>query len=86
MGRVRYYCIGAYCLSSNVDNNTLCDVQRAWEHLHKGYTPLLIGDLNAEIQTPPSIRDVAVADQAAAMDVFDMSCLDTGYKADKHGG
>ena len=72
-GRGRYYCIGAYCPPSDVDNNTVCDIQRAWERCPKGYLPLLMGDLNANIERPLSERDVAVAEQAAAMDVVDMS-------------
>ena len=34
---------------------------------------MLLGDLNADLETPRSERDVAVAEQAAAMDVTDMS-------------
>ena len=64
-----YYYIGGYCPPPDVDNNTVYDIQRAWEHCHKGFQSLLIGHLNINIQSPLSERDVAVAVQAVAMDV-----------------
>ena len=72
-GRGKYYLIGAYCPPSDLDDAAIQDVQRAWGKCPKGYEPLLLGDLNANIESPKSRRDVAVLDQAAGMDVHDMS-------------
>ena len=72
-GRGRFYCIGAYCPPSDVENKTLRDIQRTWVKCPKGSQPILLGDLNANIQLPQSERDIAIAEQAALMDVSDMS-------------
>ena len=72
-GRGKYYLIGAYCPPSDLDDTAIQDVQRAWGKCPKGYEPLLLGDLNANIESPKSRRDVAASDQAAGMDVHDMS-------------
>jgi exonuclease III len=72
-GRGRYYCIGAYRPPSEVDNNTAEDINRAWDKCPKGSEPILMGDLNVNLARPQSKWDIAMAEQAAAMDVHDMT-------------
>ena len=72
-GRGRFYCIGAYCPPSDVDEEAIGDIQRAWAQCPKGSHPIVLGDLNANIHNPQTDRDMAVTEQAAAMDIQDMS-------------
>ena len=70
-GKGQYCVIGAYIPPS--DDAPLADIEKAWRSCPKGSKPILLGDLNADIEYPKSDRDVAVAEQAAGMDVYDMS-------------
>ena len=70
-GLGRYYVIGGYIPPS--DMSPLSEVKEAWKHCPKGAQPIWLGDLNADIEYPKSERDVAIAEQAAAMDLVDQT-------------
>ena len=73
-GRGRFYCIGAYSPpSAAAETDTIGDVQQAWESCPKNHEPILMGDFNADLHRPISERDVAFAEQAAAMDMNNVS-------------
>ena len=53
----------------------LQDIEEAWTACPKGIKPLLLGDLNIDLENPIRDRDIdiAVAELIMAMDVHDMS-------------
>jgi exonuclease III len=70
-GRDRYFVVGAYI--SPTDLTALADVDKAWKQCPKGCKPMLLGDLNINLEYPRNERDVAVAEQIVEMDLTDMS-------------
>ena len=71
-GASRFYIIGAYILPSSL--TALAEVQKAWLQCPSHCTPMLVGDLNVDLESPPGDeRGVAIADQVDAMDLRCMS-------------
>ena len=71
MGADRYYCVGCYIPLS--DLTTLEDVKKAWLNCSKGGRPLLVGDLNINLESSRDERAAEIAEQVDTMDLTDMT-------------
>jgi len=70
-GRHQYYVVGCYIPPS--DLATLDDIQKAWNHCPSGARPLLLGDLNINLESPRDERDEKIAEQCDYMDLTDIT-------------
>jgi len=67
----RYFVVGCYIPPS--DLSVLEHIQTAWEQCPKGYKPMLIGDLNINLDVPRDERDETIAEQCDDWGLSDMS-------------
>ena len=70
-GRHRYYVVGCYIPPS--DLSALEDVRRAWSQCPSGARPLLVGDLNINLESPRDERDVEIAEHVDHMNLTDLT-------------
>lgn len=70
-GKHRYYVVGCYVPPSEMD--TFDHVESAWGQCPKGFTPILMGDLNVDLETPSDERDDRVAEWCDTQDITCMS-------------
>ena len=64
--------MGAYILPT--DLTALTNVEKAWHQYPKGCKPMLIGDLNVNLESSRDERDEeAIAEQVDDMDLIDMT-------------
>ena len=66
----RFYVMGCYIPPGDI--SALDDVQRAWRAMPQGCTPLLMGDLNINLDIPRDAREMTIVDQCDDMDLVDM--------------
>ena len=72
-GQDRFYIVGAYIPPS--DLNALEEVAKAWQQCPKGCLPMLVGDLNVDLDnTPADERGMTIAEQVDAMDLVCRTC------------
>ena len=60
-GGAKFYVVGCYIPPS--DLVALDHVRDAWRQCPKGFTPLLLGDLNINLESPRDERDEVIAEQ-----------------------
>ena len=70
-GGADYYVVGCYIPPS--DLATLEQVKAAWAHCQKDFIPLLVGDLNINLEFPRDERDGIILEQCDAWDLTDMA-------------
>ena len=70
-GELKFYVVGCYIPPS--DLTTLDQVRAAWARCPKGFRPLLLGDLNLNLESPRDERDAEIAAQVDHMDLADMT-------------
>jgi len=70
-GGKRFYVVGCYIPPDDLD--ALENIKLAWEERPEGHSPLLLGDLNINLESPRSEREVEIAEQCDYMDMQDMS-------------
>ena len=70
-GEVRYYVVGCYLPPSDKEGKNLGDVANALDKMPKGCIPMLLGDLNVDLDVPRNEQEAKVA---AAMDHHGMAC------------
>ena len=67
---IRYYIVGCYLLWGENYQSTFAHVKKAWEQCPKGSTPLLVGDLNVDIDDPRDgrfeLRDETIIEQVVS--------------------
>ena len=67
-GSDRYYVVGAYIAPSC--STTILEVEAAWQQCPKDCIPVLVGDLNTDLESPSDDeRGMAIAEQVDAMDL-----------------
>jgi hypothetical protein len=71
MGSTRFFVVGCYIPPSNLE--TLAYIDKAWRKCPKGAHPILVGDLNLNLQAPRTEREETIAEQVDAMNLVDMS-------------
>ncbi len=71
LGATRWYIVGCYIPPT--DLTTLMHVDEAWRACPKGCHPILLGDLNVNLDAPCNERDDTIADQVDAVALTDMS-------------
>ena len=69
-GELKFYVVGCYIPPS--DLSTLDQVRGAWERCPKGFRPILLGDLNINLESPRDERDEEIAEQVDSYDLSDM--------------
>ncbi|KAL7524110.1 hypothetical protein ACHAXR_000447, partial [Thalassiosira sp. AJA248-18] len=74
-----FYVVGCYIPPS--DPETLEHVEKAWENCPKGFRPLLIGDMNINLESPRDERDETIAEQC---DFWDLSCMSAHFMQRRH--
>jgi hypothetical protein len=72
----RYYVVGCYIPPSDTDGTTRRTIERALEMRPKGSVPLVIGDLNANLEFP---RDRQEEILSTAMGRLGLSCITNHY-------
>jgi len=70
-GADQYYVVRCYIPPFN--RTTLDDVRTAWGHCPSGARPLLVGDLNVNLESPGDKRGEEIAEQVGYMNLTDMS-------------
>ena len=70
-GSERYFVVGAYIPPSKTDASTIKCVTDAFTNRPKGCLPLLIGDLNVDLECP---RDMKEAEIAASVEDLGLGC------------
>ena len=71
-GADRFYIVGCYIPPSDTD--ALEEVAKAWQQCPKDCLPMLVGDLNVDLDTiPMDERGMAIAEQVDAMDLTCMT-------------
>ena len=71
-GELKFYVVGCYIPPS--DLTTLDQVRAAWARCPKGFRPMLLGDLNLNLESPRDEREEEIAEQLDAYDLTDMGC------------
>ena len=71
-GTDRYYAVGCYIPPFHLAWTTIATIKQVMAEMPKGCTPLIVGDLNVDLDNPRDDRDEVVAE---AMDALDVSCL-----------
>ena len=66
-----YYVVGCYIPPH--DLGTLEKVKAAWAECPKGFIPMLIGDMNIDLDSPRDDREETIAEQCDAWDITDMA-------------
>ena len=70
-GEARYYVMGCYMPPSDKEGKNLDNVMDALDKMPKGCIPMLLGNLNADLDVPRNKQEAKVA---AAMDHHGMAC------------
>ena len=70
-GEDRFYVVGCYIPPS--DRVTLEQVRSAWANCPKGCIPMLLGDLNVNLESPRDERDEEIAEECGFRGLTDMS-------------
>ena len=70
-GEARYYVVGCYLPPSDKEGKNLDDVVDALDKMPEGCIPMLLGDLNVDLDVPWNEQEAKVA---AAMDHHGMVC------------
>ena len=70
-GEDRFYVVGAYIPPS--DLKTLDDVRSAWANCPKKCKPIVLGDLNINLESPCDERDETIAEEMDFCALSDMS-------------
>ena len=74
-GELRYYVVGCYIPPSSTAE--LADIRRAYKRCPKGFKPILMGDLNINLESPRDERDMEIAEQ---VDWMDLGCLTDHFR------
>ena len=72
MGTDRYYVVGRYIPPYDVTGTMITTIEQAMAEMPKECIPLIVGDLNIDLDNPRDDRDEVAAE---AMDALDVSCL-----------
>ena len=71
-GEDRFYVVGVYIPPS--DLKTLDDVRSAWANCPKNCKPIVLGDININLESPCNERDETIAEEMDFCALSDMSC------------
>eukprot|EP00957_Ditylum_brightwellii_P145561 11083161-Ditylum_brightwellii.AAC.1 len=82
MGLDQYFVMGCYIPPD--DLAALEHVKKVWEEWLKGCKPLLLGDLNIDLEYPRDKRDGIIAKQCNSMDLHCMSRQFHGHHRNIH--
>ena len=72
MGRERYFVVGCYIPPSDVDSQTLAVVVATLEQRPKGCLPMIICNLNVDLESPWNMKEAKVAN---VVDNLGIGCL-----------
>jgi hypothetical protein len=75
-GEARYYVVGWYLLPSDTEGKNLDDVADAMTRMPEGCIPMVLGDLNVNLDVPRNEQEAKVA---AVMDHHGMACASTHF-------
>jgi len=71
MGSTQFFVVGCYIPPSDLE--TVVCINKAGRECLKGAHPILVGDLNLNLQAPRSEREDTIAEQVDVMNLFNMS-------------
>jgi exonuclease III len=71
MGSTKFFVMGCYIPPSDLE--TLACINKAWRECPKDAHPILVGDLNLNLQAPRTEREETIAKQVDAMNLVNMS-------------
>ena len=77
-GGYSYYAVGCYIPPSETTLASFDTAIEAWNQCPQGFIPILMGDLNANINNPRNERDWRISEQ---IDSWDSDCLTGHYKS-----
>ena len=74
-GGLRFYVVGCYIPPSSTDE--LRHIRDAYRGCPEGFKPILLGDLNINLESPRDERDEEIAEQ---MDWMDLECMSEHFQ------